>query len=168
VWAALGSTSSESLLGAAAIFGAAVTLLGVTLFKTEFGKAARRRRRLRQALARAERARAASAAVRSAGALTPTELVRLRTLRAKAGDAGGTRQVAGPAWWGKLRVLWRRGYAGLIVAVLIGAFSMATHFGAFWLIAGGGWPGAIAVTLLSTLLVVAVCIWIAAGLAASG
>jgi hypothetical protein len=168
VWAALTSTSSESLLAAAAIFGAAVTLLGVTLFKTEFGKAARRRRRLRQALARTERARAAAAAARSPVAPTPAEMVRLQRPAAKAGDTGGPSEAAGLAWWGKLRVLWRRGYAGLIVAVLIGAFSMATHFGAFWLIAGGGWPGAIAVTLLSTLLVVAVCIWIAAGLVAPG
>ena len=162
--AALASTSGELVLAAAAFVAVALGLLGVALAKTEFGKAARRRRRLRQALARAERARVAAAA-RAAGGLSATEVAQLRALRARVVLEQPLEHLN---WCGKIRVLWRRGYAGLIVAVLVGAFSMATHFGAYWLIAGGGWLGAIVVTVLSTAFVVAACVWIFLGLVSSG
>ena len=67
----------------------------------------------------------------------------------------------------RLRRLWREGYAGWIIASLAGAFSMATHFGAYWLIAGGGWLGAAAITVGSTVVMVAICFWVVLGLAES-
>ncbi len=72
-----------------------------------------------------------------------------------------------PGWWRKLRFAWREGYSGWVIASVAGAFSMATHFGAYWLITGGGWPGAIAITLLSTLVMVGACAWIGLGLITS-
>src|SRR5919205_1232619 len=91
----LAGASWPALLAAGTFIALAVAGLATALFKLEFGKAARRRRRLREALG-------------------------------------------------------REGYAGWIIAALVGAFSMATHFGAYWLIAGGGWLGAALVTLCST------------------
>jgi hypothetical protein len=167
VWGALASTPTGTLAAAAGFFALAIALLAVALAKTEFGKAARRRRRLRQALARTERLRAAvSAQTRpTTRTLTPAEAVRLGALRPRHIVAERYGRVT---TWGKLRLLWSQGYAGAMVAVLVGAFSMATHFGAYWLIAGGGWPGAIAITVLSTVLVVAACIWIGLGLLGPG
>ena len=72
--------------------------------------------------------------------------------------------VGRPGWWAKLRLIWRGGYAGWIVAALVGAFSMATHFGMFWLVVGGGWLGAIVITLLSTAAMSLACVWIVLGL----
>ena len=63
-----------------------------------------------------------------------------------------------------LRHAWREGYGGWIIACLAGSFSMATHFGAWWLIAGGGWLGAAVVTLGSTALMVLACAWVGLGL----
>jgi hypothetical protein len=60
--------------------------------------------------------------------------------------------------------MWRDGHAGWIVAALLGAFSMATHFGAFWLIVGGGWLGAIVVTVVATAAMTAACLWVLLGL----
>jgi hypothetical protein len=97
------------------------------------------------------------------GGLSAEQIARLNAFRAKARFmAGETMESA--TWWRKIRYAWRDGYAGWIVASLLGAFSMATHFGAYWLILGGTWLGAIMVTLLSTLTLVAVCAWIGLGL----
>ena len=168
MWAIVHATPVETLLAASAIFTLALAALVVALAKTEFGKAARRRRRLRQALARSQRTRAlAAAAARGAGGLTPEELARLEALRARAGLLADE-PLGRPSWWRTLRSLWREGYAGWIIAALGGAFSMATHFGAFWLIAGGGWLGAILITLLATALMVAACVWIGLGLLRAG
>jgi Flp pilus assembly protein TadB len=162
----LAGTSWPVLVGAAAFVALAVAGLGTALFKWEFSKAARRRRRLRTALARAERERAVRSAAAHAGALTPEEARRLEAFRPKARLMADepTRPVG---WSARLRALWREGYAGWIIASLVGAFSMATHFGAYWLIAGGGWLGAGLVTLGSTVVMVAICLWVVLGLAES-
>lgn len=95
--------------------------------------------------------------------LSATELTRLAAFRPRARLMAGE-PLKPIRWWRKIRLAWKDGYAGWILACLAGAFSMATHFGAFWLIAGGGWPGAIAITLLSTAVMVALCAWIGVGL----
>lgn len=68
------------------------------------------------------------------------------------------------AWWRKVQLIWRGGHSGWIIAALVGAFSMATHFGAFWLITGGGWLGATVITVLSTAVMVGACAWVMLGL----
>lgn len=169
------ATPAETLAVATVTSTLALTMLVVALRQTEFGKAARRRQRLRQALVRAERARAlaAQAAAHEAEALTSAEMARLAALRSRARrDAGTSADRADPAAparaWTKVQRMWRTGYAGWIIAAMAGAFSMATHFGAFWLIIGGGWLGAALITLLSTAAMVAACLWIGYGLAGSG
>src|SRR5579883_3295942 len=156
-WGELASTSAGTLLAAWAFLLLALAGLGLVLFKLELSPAARRRRRLQQALARAERRRAEQEAqARSAsGRLTPQELSRLAALRNQMRLA--EERLTPPSWLDRLRFLWREGYSGWIIASLVGAFSMATHFGAFWLIAGGGWLGATLITLGSTVLMVAAC-----------
>jgi hypothetical protein len=108
--------------------------------------------------------RAISPARRSRHAhLSAQELARLSAFRPRARMMAGE-PLAPVRWWQRVRLAWREGYAGWIVASLLGSFSMATHFGAYWLIVGGGWPGAIAITLLSTVVMVSACAWIGLGL----
>jgi hypothetical protein len=95
--------------------------------------------------------------------LSAQELARLSAFRVRARFLTGE-PLEPPRWWQRMRLAWRHGYAGWIIAALAGSFSMATHFGAFWLITGGGWPGAIAITLLSTAIMVGLCAWIGLGL----
>ncbi|MBI3972813.1 MAG: hypothetical protein HY332_16170 [Chloroflexi bacterium] len=169
-WEAIKATPPGTIVAASLFFTLAVAGLAFSLAKLEFGKAARRRRRLRQALARAARARAAQQASLSPeriGVLPENELARLATFREyfDVDEPKGNTVTSVPSGWlGRVRFLWRRGYRGWLLASLIGAFSMATHFGAFWLIADGGWLGAAVVTLGSTVLMVAVCFWILEGL----
>src|SRR5919202_244476 len=156
----LAGASWPAILAAGGFVALALAGLVVALFKLELGKAARRRRRLRAALARAERARAATRnATTRPGELTPEEARRLEALRPRARLLAGE-PVRPPGFYGRLRALWREGHAGWRIASCVGAFSMATHFGAYWLIAGGGWLGATLVTLLSTAAMVAICFWI--------
>jgi hypothetical protein len=152
------------LLGAQLFVVAAVAGLAIALFRLEIGTTARRRRRLRAALARAERARAAERSGARAGDLSPAEAHRLEAFRPRARLMAGE-PLGRIGWIARLRRLWREGYAGWIIASLAGAFSMATHFGAYWLIAGGGWLGAALITLGSTLVMVALCFWVVLGLA---
>ena len=97
--------------------------------------------------------------------LTALDVARLTAFRARARVLEGE-PLRGQGWIGGLRRAWRRGYSGWILACLAGAFSMATHFGVWWLAAGGGWTGAVLVTLLSTALMVSACAWIGLGLIA--
>jgi Flp pilus assembly protein TadB len=167
---ALAGTSWAAIAGAAVFIAAAIAGLAFTLVKLEVGKTARRRRRVRAALERAERGRAVERATERAASnrsgLTPEEARRLEEFRPRA------RLMAGEpdhplGFVARLRRLWREGYAGWIIASGVGAFSMATHFGAYWLIAGGGWLGAIVITVLSTLVMVLICFWLVLGLAES-
>lgn len=163
-WEALAATSSTTLLAASAFLVLALTGLAVALARVEFGKAARRRRRLHQALQRAERARAAARAEEARdGRLTPAEAARLAAFRARARTMVGEplETITGLA---RVRALMRDGHSGWVWATLIGAFSMATHFGAYWLIAGGGWLGAALITMLGTAIMVALCLWVLLGL----
>ena len=163
-WEALAATPPATLLAAGAFVVLALAGLGIALVRLEFGQAARRRRRLHQALQRAERARAAARAEQaSPGQLTPAEAARLHAFRARARLMVGEplETITGLA---RVRAVMRDGHAGWVWATLIGAFSMATHFGAYWLIAGGGWPGAALVTLLGTAIMVALCLWVLVGL----
>lgn len=95
--------------------------------------------------------------------LSRQELERLWAWRSRARLMAGE-PLAGPGWWGQVRHAWREGYSGWVIACLVGSFSMATHFGAWWLIAGGGWAGAVLVTLFSTFVMVSTCAWIGLGL----
>jgi len=95
--------------------------------------------------------------------LTRQELARLSAYRARARLMVGEPLVA-PGWRAEVRHAWREGYAGWVIACLVGSFSMATHFGAWWLISGHGWAGAIVVTLLCTVVMVSTCAWIGLGL----
>lgn len=183
---ALVETPVELVVAALVFFVASVTILLTGLAKTEFGPAARRRRNLRQAAARAQRARSTAGSVdaRGSGAtegargdsdaahhssnavtgrITAAEAQRLAPLRARAAYIEHHPTRPRPFWL-RVRILWRSGYAGWIAAILIGSFSMATHFGAYWLIAGGGWLGAIGITLLSTGMMVFIGGWIGLGL----
>lgn len=166
----LDAASPGSLAIAAAVLALLLGALIAAVSRLEFGKAARRRRRLRQALARAQRARAQAASETArTRALSPADLARLEAFRERArlleGEPEPAPSTSGPfGWWSKLRIMWRTGYSGWIIAAVAGAFSMATHFGAFWLIAGGGWPGAVAITLASTVVMVAACFWVMLGL----
>jgi hypothetical protein len=169
MWAMLAESPGQAFL-AAAFLVAAFAALGVTLAKTEFGKAARRRRHLYQRASQTARERAqraadavGAAAPAGAGGLTPADLARLARFRPRARMMRGE-PLEQPAWFGKLRLLWRDGYSGWIVASLAGAFSMATHFGLLWLVSGGGWAGAAVVTLASTAVMVTVCVWLLLGL----
>lgn len=169
MWAMLVESPGQAFL-AAAFLVAALGALGVTVAKTEFGKAARRRRRLHQMASQASRERAHRAVdavggtgPAAANGLTPHDLARLTRFRPRARLMRGE-PLEQPAWVAKLRLLWRDGYAGWIVAALAGAFSMATHFGMLWLVTGGGWTGAVVVTVASTAAMVAVCIWLLLGL----
>ncbi len=149
--------SPAELLAAAAVgLAAVIVALGAAVFWSE--------------------QRSGRSATSSAGHPTPTtprparhahlnagELARLAAYRNRARlMAGESLQPAGT--WRKVRYAWKEGYAGWVIACLAGSFSMATHFGAYWLIAGGGWPGAIAITLLSTGVMVWACAWVGLGL----
>jgi len=169
VQAVFDGAAPETVLQAGAILGLLLTALAVTLSRLEFGAGARQRRRLRRLRAAAEHQRLAAARAeqrRTAvvdGDLSPTELARLDAFRPRA-----RLMVDEPtglvAWWRKVKLIWYGGHAGWIVAALAGSFSMATHFGAFWLITGGGWVGAAVITILSTIGMVACCAWIMFGL----
>ena len=97
--------------------------------------------------------------------LTVSDLSRLSAFRSRAQLMEGE-PLQAPGWTRQLRRAWRTGYSGWILACLAGAFSMGTHFGVWWLAAGGGWPGAVAVTLVSTAVMVSACAWIGLGLLA--
>ena len=157
----MAGTSTTSLVVAAAFVLAALTGLGVALYQLELGPAARRRRRLHHAVTRAERVRAPAA--ENGDRLSTQDLARLTAFRPRARLMAGE-PLGRPEWLAKLRLMWREGHAGWIVATMVGAFSMATHFGAYWLIAGGGWLGAAVVTVASTILMTAVGFWILLGL----
>ena len=162
--AELAATPWHTLVVAGAFVALALVALGFALVRWELGQAARRRRRLRTALAQAERTRAAERSPVQPGRLTPEEARRLEAFRPRARLMAG--EPTGPLGTAvRLRALWREGYSGWIIASFVGAFSMATHFGAYWLIAGGGWLGAALVTIGSTLVMVAVCLWVVMGLA---
>ncbi|MDQ3702093.1 MAG: hypothetical protein M3442_14410 [Chloroflexota bacterium] len=161
------------------ILGILLSLLALGLSKMEFGPRARRRRRLHQAMSAAERKRREASLPSLSGAaqgrraalpgqlpggyLSPADLARLDAFRPRArlmaGEPTGMR-----AWWRKVQLIWRGGHSGWIIAALVGAFSMATHFGAFWLITGGGWLGATVITVLSTAVMVGACAWVMLGL----
>lgn len=175
----LDGAATAPLIQAGALLGVLLSVLAVALSKLEFGQEARRQRRLHKAAASAERRRrevareqAVAAGYRrqevlqgqaGAGHLSAAERARLNAFRPRArlmaGEPTGLR-----AWWRKMQLVWRGGHAGWIIATLVGAFSMATHFGAFWLITGGGWLGATVITLLSTAGMVAACAWVMLGL----
>lgn len=95
--------------------------------------------------------------------LSYAELARLSAYRSRARMMAGEPLIA-PGLRAQLRHAWREGYAGWILACLAGSFSMATHFGAWWLISGGGWLGASVVTLGSTAIMLCACAWIGLGL----
>jgi hypothetical protein len=166
--AAQAESSLGSILAAAGFVAAALAALAVALHRLELGQGARRRRRLRQAMAAAERERARTARLQQATRaspepLSPRDLSRLAAFRPRARLMAGE-PLGKPGWVAKLQHLWRDGHSGWIIAALVGAFSMATHFGAYWLIAGGGWLGATLVTLGSTVLMTAACFWVLLGL----
>lgn len=158
-----------TLLQAGAILGLLLSTLVVTLFRMEFSEGARRRRQERRMLEAAERQRRAAAyaarmrTVVAEGELTPADLARLDAFRPRA-RLMADEPTGLVAWWRKVQLIWHGGHAGWIVAALLGSFSMATHFGAFWLITGGGWLGAAVITVLSTIAMVACCAWIMLGL----
>ena len=114
-----------------------------------------------------DRPRTAAAAPRPARHrhLTAGELARLSAISARARLMEGE-PLGAPGWRAQVRHAWRSGYSGWILACLAGAFSMGTHFGVWWLAAGGGMLGAVAVTLVSTGLMVMTCAWIGLGLLA--
>lgn len=95
--------------------------------------------------------------------LTAGELARLSAISARARLMEGE-PLSSPGWRAQVRHAWRNGYSGWILACLAGAFSMGTHFGVWWLAAGGGMLGAAAVTLLSAGVMVLACAWIGLGL----
>ena len=97
--------------------------------------------------------------------LSAAELARLAAVRSRA-TLMEKAEVNPPGWMAQLRHAWRGGYSGWILACLAGAFSMATHFGVWWLAAGGGMLGAVAVTLVCTAVMVIACAWIGLGLIA--
>ena len=97
--------------------------------------------------------------------LSAAELARLSAIRSRA-RLMEEAPLTTPSWLAQLRHAWRGGYSGWILACLAGAFSMATHFGVWWLAAGGGMAGAVVVTLLCTALMVLACAWIGLGLIA--
>jgi hypothetical protein len=153
----------QTLVLAVVILGLLLAALAVALSKIEFGQEARSRRQAQRAMATARARRQAPTASRGSGELSPADLARLDVFRPRARLMAGE-PTGLPGWWRKLQLIWRDGHAGWIIASLVGAFSMATHFGAFWLIAGGGWLGATVITILSTLVMVAACLWILMGL----
>jgi hypothetical protein len=172
VQAVLGGVAPGTILQAGAILGLLLSVLAVTLTRLEFGPAARRRRtarRIEQAAARQRRAaaRARQSAVGNTavatGELSPADLARLDAFRPRA-RLMADEPVGLVAWWRKLRLIWQEGHMGWVIAALVGSFSMATHFGAFWLITGGGWIGATAITVHSTAAMVGACAWIIVGL----
>jgi hypothetical protein len=169
VQAVFDGAAPETVIQAGAILGLLLTALAVTLSRLEFGAGARRRRQRLRLHAAAEHRRLAAARAeqrRTAeveGDLSPTELARLDAFRPRA-RLMADEPTGLVAWWRKVKLIWYGGHAGWIVAALAGSFSMATHFGAFWLITGGGWAGAAAITVLSTIGMVACCAWIMFGL----
>jgi hypothetical protein len=169
VQAVFDGAAPETVVQAGAILGLLLTFLAVALSRLEFGAGARRRRerrRAHEAFEHQRRADARAARRRTAvadGDLSPTELARLDAFRPRA-RLMADEPTGLVAWWRKVKLIWYGGHAGWIVAALLGSFSMATHFGAFWLITGGGWVGAAAITLLSTFGMVACCAWIMFGL----
>jgi hypothetical protein len=151
-----------SLVLAGGILGLLLSALALALARMELGPgAARRRRQRRQPVARHRHDQASPLA--GSEHLTPAELARLATFRPRA-RLMADEPVGLVAWWRKVQLIWRGGHAGWLIAAFVGAFSMATHFGAFWLIVGGGWVGAAVITMLSTLAMVALCAWIMMGL----
>jgi hypothetical protein len=170
VQAVLGGVAPGTIFQAGAILGLFLTILAVTLTRLEFGSAARRRRRARrieQAAARERRAAARQSAagntIVAMGELSPADLARLDAFRPRA-RLMADEPVGLVAWWRKLQLIWHEGHMGWVIAALLGSFSMATHFGAYWLITGGGWVGATAITVLSTVAMVGACAWVIVGL----
>jgi hypothetical protein len=156
MFAALSATPVEIVAVAVGAVALALVALGVAIHTVE-GKAS----------AGAAPARSATGAVQARtrhAHLTAQELNRLAAFRHRARMMAGE-PLGQLRWWQQVRVAWRGGYAGWILACLIGSFSMATHFGAYWLIVGGGWLGAVVITLFSTVVMVATCAWIGLGIA---
>lgn len=155
---ALAGTTADALFFAALVLAALLAALGIAVHLTE------RAPRTRQAAALAPGAVAVSRPARHRH-LNTQELTRLSAFRARARLMAGE-PLRAPGWVGTVRYAWQQGYSGWIVACLAGSFSMATHFGVWWFAAGGAWLGAILVTLLCTVVMVAACAWIGLGLVA--
>ena len=154
--ASLGATQLAAVLAACAGAGVALVALGVAIHAVERrGTSAGRDPSLSQAPHAGRRARHEY--------LSAKELSRLSSFRPRARLMAGE-PLGGAGWWQEVRMAWSEGYAGWVIACLLGSFSMATHFGAYWMISGGGWLGAIAITLLSTGLMVTACAWVGLGL----
>ena len=153
---ALTGSPTETVLLAAIALAALLCALGVAVHVTE---------RAPKAPGGARGGEAATAGRRPIQHrhLNALELARLSAFRTRARLMEGE-PLRAPGWAGQLRHAWRQGYSGWIVACLAGAFSMATHFGVWWLAAGGDWPGAVVVTVLATLLMISACAWIGLGL----
>jgi hypothetical protein len=157
MFAALSATPLEIVAVAAGAVALALVALGVVVHSVE-GKA--------PAGAQASPSGARPGPMRARHAyLSAQELARLASFRHRARMMAGE-PLGQLRWWQQVRVAWKGGYAGWVLACLIGSFSMATHFGAYWLIVGGGWLGAIVITLFSTMVMVAACAWIGLGIAA--
>lgn len=148
----MGGNPLETAVLIVACAGIALVLLGIAIHVSE-----RRTAPPPDAAAREPERRARHAH------LSYAELARLSAFRSRARMMAGEPLVA-PGLRAQLRHAWREGYAGWILACLAGSFSMATHFGAWWLISGGGWLGAIVVTLGSTAVMLWTCAWIGLGL----
>ncbi len=154
--ASLGVTQLGAVFAACAGVGVALVALGMAIHAVERrGAGTVSNRPLTQTSPPARRSRHAY--------LSAQELARLSSFRPRARMMAGE-PLDGAGWWREVRLAWKDGYAGWVIACLLGSFSMATHFGAYWLITGGGWLGAIAITLLSTTLMVAACAWVGLGL----
>ena len=152
MWSALLETPLHAALAALAAVCVALAGLGAAIYAVERGEAAAPR------ATPAPQGRPARHAHLSAA-----ELARLNAFRPRARFMAGE-PLERASWRRQVKLAWREGYGGWVIACLLGSFSMATHFGAYWLIAGGGWLGAIAVTLGSTAVMVAACAWVGLGL----
>jgi hypothetical protein len=150
----LGQGPLETVTLVVAVAGALLALLGILIHAVERGGA--------RPAVRANSAPIASRPTRHAH-LSPSQLARLSAFRARARLMTGE-PLRAPGLRGQLQHAWRDGHTGWIIACLAGSFSMATHFGAWWLIAGGGWLGAALVTLGCTGLMLWTCAWIGLGL----
>lgn len=99
--------------------------------------------------------------------LSMLDVRRLTAFRRRAIDLHG--EPVGPLTlgqrWGQLR---RRGLVPWTVASGVGAFSMATHFTVLWFAVGGGWLGAVLITLGSTFIMTAICVWLVMRFATRG
>jgi hypothetical protein len=160
MWSTLLAAPGETLAAATASLAVAISVLGVVVYRTEPGVLRRGGAAGQRPPARPAR-RVPSRPARHEH-LSAAELARLHAYRSRARLMAGEPLRIG--WWRTARHLWREGYSGWIIALLAGSFSMATHFGLLWLVTGGGWAGAAAVTVASTVAMVCLGAWIGLGL----